>query len=119
MKTKIKVPVQALEDAQRYTYRTGWSAEDEAFVARVLEFPSLAAHGKDSLAAHGELLRVVVEVLDDMKNTGEAIPEPLGMRSFKGKVPLRISPDLHRQLAIEAEEQGISLNQFLATKLLR
>ena len=31
--------------AEHYLYTVGWSEDDEAYVARVAEFPSLAAHG--------------------------------------------------------------------------
>ena len=34
-----------LPKAEHYLYSVGWSEADEAFVARVAEFPSLAAHG--------------------------------------------------------------------------
>ena len=38
-------------------------------------------------------------------------------RAYSGKTPLRIAADLHRQLAIEAEIQGQSLNALIAAKL--
>ena len=41
--------------ADKYTYRIEWSEEDRAHVARCLEFPSLAAHGKTSEDALREI----------------------------------------------------------------
>jgi predicted HicB family RNase H-like nuclease len=41
----------------------------------------------------------------------------LGMQRFRGKIPLRVSPDLHRRLKIEAAERDVSLNHYLVTKL--
>ncbi|MGE0726316.1 MAG: type II toxin-antitoxin system HicB family antitoxin [Alphaproteobacteria bacterium] len=38
-------------------------------------------------------------------------------RAFSGKVPLRISPDLHRKAAKRAAAEGISLNQWLAKRI--
>ena len=104
-------------EAEKYTYRTEWSAEDNAFVAYVLEFPSLSAHGPTSLKAHEELLSVVKDIVKDLAKNGEAVPEPLGLQKYAGKIPLRVSPELHRRLKIEAAEQQISLNQYLLTKL--
>lgn len=103
--------------AQKYTYRVEWSEEDGVYVARVLEFPSVAAHGPDSLKAHLELLKVVDAILEEMVDNNEQIPEPLGLQKFGGKIPLRVTPEMHKQLKIEAAEQEVSLNQYLVSKL--
>jgi len=66
--------------SQRYLYSVGWSEIDRAFVARVAEFPSLSAHG-DSLEAALQEIRFVVEaVIEDLEQSGERIPEPIGDR---------------------------------------
>ncbi len=106
-------------NVQKYTYRVEWSEEDQAFVGRVLEFPSLGAHGKDSISAHRELVKVVGSVVEDLTAQGEPVPEPLGMQKFAGKIPLRVSPDLHRRLKMEAAERKVSLNQYLVHKLAK
>lgn len=104
-------------EVEKYLYSVGWSADDSAFVARVIEFPSLAAHGDTQEAALTEIKAVVRFVLADLKTSGEPIAEPIGKRSFSGKLMLRLPQYLHRQLAIEAAQQGVSLNQLLTTKL--
>ena len=38
-------------------------------------------------------------------------------RPYSGKVLLRIRPELHRNLALEAEQAGISFNSLVARKL--
>ena len=101
----------------RYTYRTEWSAEDEAYVSRCLEFPSLAAHGKSALHALEEIIKVVEDVVEDLRKSGEPIPEPLGERHFSGKILVRLSPDQHRQLVIESEEAHVSLNHLLVSRV--
>ena len=63
--------------AERYLYTVGWSAEDEAYVARVAEFPSLAAHGDSQEAALHSLHKVVRVVLADLAASKEPIPEPV------------------------------------------
>lgn len=52
---------------EEYLYSVAWSEEDEAFVARVAEFPSLAAHGDTQEEALGEIKKVVKFVLSDLK----------------------------------------------------
>jgi predicted HicB family RNase H-like nuclease len=40
-------------------------------------------------------------------------------RPFSGKFQLRISPELHRDVWIQAQREGKSLNQYVAEKLAR
>jgi predicted HicB family RNase H-like nuclease len=64
-----------------------------------------------------EIRDVVEFVLNDLKESKEPIPEPFGKRSFSGRLVLRMPEYMHRQLALEAMQQGISLNQLLNLKL--
>lgn len=40
-------------------------------------------------------------------------------KTFSGKLNLRMSPDLHAQLALEASQKGISLNDLINERLSR
>jgi predicted RNase H-like HicB family nuclease len=103
--------------AEKYTFRVGWSEEDQAHVARCLEFPSLAAHGTTAAKALREIEDVVAVAIGWMQEEGEPIPEPLGLRKFRGNLTLRVPGELHRQLAIESAEQGVSINQYILSKI--
>jgi predicted HicB family RNase H-like nuclease len=103
--------------AEHYLYTVGWSEDDEAFVSRVAEFPSLAAHGDSQESALRSLQQVVQAVLKDMARSKEPIPQPLGKRSFSGRLNVRMPSYLHRYLAIEAAQQSVSLNQLINLKL--
>jgi antitoxin HicB len=46
-----------------------------------------------------------------------AIPEPLSSRQYSGQFKLRMPKQLHRVIAERAEEEGISMNQFLVYTL--
>lgn len=54
-----------------------------------------------------------------MKANSEIPPEPLSSQRFSGKFMARIPPELHRKLAIEAQEEGVSLNRLASDKLRR
>lgn len=117
-KKQVKKNVkESLPKAEHYLYSVGWSEKDETFVARVAEFPSLAAHGDTQEEALREIKDVVSFVLNDLKESDESIPEPFGKRSYSGKLVLRMPEYMHRQLALEALQQGVSLNQLLNLKL--
>ena len=105
------------KEVEKYTFKTQWLEEDQCHIAQCIEFPSLMAHGKSPEAALKEIQWVVHETLVWMKKEGEKIPEPLSLKKFSGRYPLRISPELHRELALRAAEQGVSLNQYIQIKL--
>lgn len=100
-----------------YFYNVGWSEEDQAFIGRVAEFPSLAAHGDSPAKALEEITSVVRYVIEDLVEEGEPIPGPFSKRRFSGKLNLRMPERLHRTLTIEAAQQGVSLNQWITLKL--
>jgi len=75
---------------EKYTYRIEWSDYDRCHVARCLEFPSLAAHGDTIKEALKEIEYVVAESVKWMEEEGETVPQPLGLKKFKGNLTLRI-----------------------------
>jgi predicted HicB family RNase H-like nuclease len=38
-------------------------------------------------------------------------------RSYTGRIPLRLEPDLHRSAAIRAQAEGMSLNQWITRQI--
>lgn len=102
-----------------YTYRIEWSTEDECFIAKVLEFPSLSAFGDTREVAQRELDIVIDHTLEWMEEEKESIPDPLSLKDYKGNIALRIPPDTHRSIAYLANEEGVSTNQFITSILER
>lgn len=101
----------------RYTYRVTWSEEDREYVGLCAEFPSLSWLEATPEAALSGIRALVGEVVLDLKRGQEPIPEPLSTRAFSGKFIVRIPPEVHRSLAIQAAESGVSLNRLVSSKL--
>ena len=101
----------------RYTYRVTWSEEDEEYVGLCIEYPSLSWLAPTPQEALEGIRQVVADVVADMEANAEAVPEPIALRYYSGKFTVRIPPDLHRRLALEAAESGISLNRLASAKL--
>jgi len=100
-----------------YTYRVTWSAEDGEHIGLCAEFPSLswlAGTPEDALAG---IRCVVAEAVQDMMANDEPVPEPIASRRYSGEFKVRIPPEQHRRLVIEASEQGVSLNRLVSAKL--
>ena len=102
-----------------YTYRVTWSEEDNEYVGLCVEFPSLSWLSRTPEVALKGIRKVVADVIEDMKSSGEPIPEPLAKRHYSGKFMVRVAPEVHRDLAIKAAEDGVSLNRLASTKLSR
>jgi predicted RNase H-like HicB family nuclease len=108
---------QVSEALNKYTYRAEWSEDDESFIARALELPSILAHADTPEGAIKELKVALSLALDSMVVDGEPIPEPISLHKFKGKFLVRTTPELHKEITIQAAESGVSVNQFILTKL--
>jgi len=103
----------------RYTYRVTWSADDGEHVGLCAEFPSLSWLAPTPEAALRGIRQVVAGVVSDMKKTHESAPEPIATRDYSGKFMVRVPPETHRRLTIQAAEAGVSLNRLASSKLSR
>ena len=103
--------------ADHYAYRVVWSEEDREHVALCSEFPGLSWLAPTPEGALRGIRQAVAEVVADMQESGEKIPEPLASRKYSGKFMVRIPPEVHRHLAMEASEEQISLNRLVSAKL--
>jgi len=101
----------------RYTYRITWSDDDEEEVGLCAEFPSLSWLGLTPESGLKGIRKVVAEVVVDMEKAGEPVPEPIAGKHFSGKFMVRVPPELHRELSLEAAEAGVSLNRLASAKL--
>ena len=102
---------------EHYTYRVTWSREDGEHLGLCTEFPSLSWLASTQEEALAGIRQVVTEVVGDMQANGEPIPEPLADKHYSGEFRVRIPPQVHRALAMQAAEQRISLNRLVSAKL--
>jgi predicted HicB family RNase H-like nuclease len=111
------VVVEAAIKNDRYTYRVTWSEEDREYVGLCAEFPGLSWLADSKEEALNGISKVVAEVISDMLSNNEPIPEPIAVRHYSGNFMVRIPPEAHRKLAIEAAEADISINRLVSYKL--
>lgn len=86
-----------------------YDAEDQILVGTVFGV-------RDTLAFHGTSIPEITETFHDCIDTYLSVCADQGLdpdKEFKGSLNVRISPELHRQAALTAEQEGISLNQFI------
>ncbi|MCH8748858.1 type II toxin-antitoxin system HicB family antitoxin [Patescibacteria group bacterium] len=104
-------------ETDKYTYRVTWSEEDGEFVGLCAEFPSLSWLSDDPEEALKRVRSLVKECVEEMVQSGEIFPSPISTRQYSGKFMVRVPPEVHRQLATEAAESGVSLNRIASAKL--
>ena len=102
---------------EKYTFRVEWSEADNTHIAYCLEFPSLAAHGNTAEDALANIVVVVSESIKWLKEENSPIPEPFGIKKYRGNLSLRVPIETHRKLAIQSAEAGVSVNQYILSKL--
>lgn len=108
-----------MKKIDQYAYRVAWSEEDREYVGTCTEFPSLSWLDESPEKTLIGIRKVVAGCIKDMARSGEPLPEPISTKSFSGKFMVRVPPQLHRQLAKQAAESGVSLNRLVAHKLSR
>ena len=72
-------------DHKHYTWRVTGSEEDSEHVALCAGFPGLSFLADKPVDAPRGLVRLIGEVMEDMAENGEPIPEPLAKKSYSGK----------------------------------
>ncbi len=102
-----------------YTYRVTWSEEDGEYIGLCAEFASLSWLAPNPEAALHGIRQVVADVVADLQKNSEPVPDPLATKKYSGRFMVRIPPELHRQLVMEAVESGGSLNRLASDKLSR
>ena len=96
-----------------YTAIVGFSAEDECLVGHIAGINDVIGFHADSVE---EIRKVFHETVDDYLATCAKIGrEP--NKPYSGKVTLRLPPEVHAQLAVRAEANGSSLNNWLVSAL--
>ena len=113
----MEAAVEQHPDVSHYRYSVAWSPEDGEFVATCAEFPSLSWLAASQVDALTGLEQLVAEVVADMEEQGEEVPEPFAERHFSGKFNLRVGEKLHRRLAMKAAEEHTSLNTYVVRRL--
>ena len=86
-----------------------FSAADECFFGKIIGTADLVTFEGETV---DDLKKAFAEAVEDyIILCKEAGKEP--QKSYKGSFNIRISPELHREAAVIANKEGISLNAFV------
>lgn len=89
------------------------------FYARVLELDGCQSTGETFEEAYENLKEAMEGWIETKLENGFEVPLPVRYDDFSGKFIVRIPKSLHYKLSVEAEQEGVSLNQYALYKLSR
>ncbi|MFD1555990.1 toxin-antitoxin system HicB family antitoxin [Paraburkholderia silviterrae] len=106
-----------MNNPDRYPAEVFWSDEDEGFIAIAPDLPGCSAFGEDEASALAELKHAIAAWKEAAASAGNPIPPPSRPAEveYSGKFLLRVPKSMHRNLAVSAQREGVSLNQYLVT----
>ena len=92
--------------------------EGVCFEARIRELPDLAEYADTFEEAYALAIDAIVTTAEALSEQGRSMPVPeQESNDYSGRITLRLPRSLHRELAWSARQEGVSLNQLLATVL--
>lgn len=91
--------------------------EDGGFAALIPDLPGCISQGDTEEQALKMIEEAKVAWITATLKSGRPVPVPRDR--YSGKLNIRIPKTLHRELTIEAEREGVSLNQEIIVALER
>ena len=90
-----------------------FSADDNVFYGKVEGINDLVTFKGETVRELTEAFKYVVD--EHIKDCEAENIAP--QKSYKGSFNVRISPELHRRIAVTAKMQGVSINKFISEVL--
>jgi predicted HicB family RNase H-like nuclease len=103
--------------ARRYLKIVEWSDDDRCYIGSAPPLIGRSCHGTTESDVIEQLQAIVEEWVELLLNDGKPLPEGIAERRFSGKFVVRISPEIHRKVALKAMARGESLNEFVSETL--
>ncbi len=87
------------------------------FHAAVLELDGCQTTGDTYEEAYHDIFEAMEGYIETKLENGFEVPMPVGTEDYSGKFVVRLPKSLHQRLAMEALQEGVSLNQYTLYKL--
>jgi len=93
--------------------------DEEDYVAHFAELPEISAFGETAEEALNELASAWEGVKLIYRDEGKPIPMAPSKKEYSGQFNVRIDRRVHRALAVEAAQAGVTLNALVSQKLAK
>ena len=91
--------------------------EGGGYLAEVPDLPGCIADGQTIEEALHDVESAIVSWIETAKEFNDPIPRPSVATNYSGQWRIRVPKHLHAALALQAKEEGVSLNMLAATLL--
>jgi predicted HicB family RNase H-like nuclease len=91
--------------------------EERPWRATVEELAGCEARGATPTDAAARIPAAIADWVASAHAEGREVPEPRGTRAHSGRLLLRMPQSLHEELAAAAEDEDVSLNQYITNAL--
>lgn len=105
--------------ARPYVKIVEWSPDDVCFVGSAPPLVGRCCHGDREEEVFAELSQIVEEWLAIHASDSKALPAAVSTKRYSGKFQLRLTPDLHRLLALRAAMSRRSINDLAVEAIER
>lgn len=106
------------DDIVKSTYRIALRYDADGYwIAEHPELPGCVADGATPQEALASLDTARELWIESRRASGLPVPESGAELQYSGRFVLRIAKSLHKELALEAEAEGVSLNSWIARVL--
>ena len=106
-----------MKPSDRYLKIVEWSDEDRCYIGVCPGLMLGGIHGNDEAKVYAELCQAVEAWIAIHDQDGIPLPPATANKDYSGKFVVRVGKELHRELAISALREGMSLNSFCAMVL--
>ncbi|MCI9052901.1 MAG: toxin-antitoxin system HicB family antitoxin [Lachnospiraceae bacterium] len=89
------------------------------YYGKILELDGCQSTGETIEELYESLNEAMEGYIEIKLEQGYDIPLPIKENDFSGKFVIRLPKSLHQRLALEAQKEGISLNQYALYKLAK
>lgn len=89
------------------------------FYGRIMELDGCQSTGETLEELYENLNEAMEGYIETKLESNLEIPYPITHEDFSGKFIVRLPKSLHMRLSIEAEKEGVSLNQYALYKLTK
>jgi predicted RNase H-like HicB family nuclease len=104
---------------EKYPVLIKWSDEDIGYIATIPGIQGLSAFGESPDKALSELKVAAQAFFLSLEKAGKPMPTVEKVVPFSGQLRLRMPKSLHAELSQAAESEGVSLNTYLISLLVR
>ncbi len=89
------------------------------FYGRIMELDGCQSTGETLEELYKNLNEALEGYIETKIENNLEIPRPARQGDYSGKFIVRVPKSLHMRLAVEAEREGVSLNQYALYKLAK